>query len=138
MACIPADINHNQVCLEFIRPVAAQIQGLSNRQSIPESYGLVFDTSSLGKGKSIFFTMSLMKFPIDMIFIKNNKIILVYYNLPPCTQKPDKCPVYGGFPSDYVIETNVGNANKWGIQMFQDFRMNNTTNTKLPNKGNQK
>jgi uncharacterized membrane protein (UPF0127 family) len=131
MPCIPAMINQHQVCLEFAKALPAQIQGLSNRKTIPDNYGLVFDTQALGKGKSVFFTMSNMKFPIDMIFVKDNKIQLIEYNTKPCNTTPDKCPVYGGFPVDMVLETKAGNATKWGIQMFQKFNItNNTSDTK--------
>lgn len=121
MACLPAVINHHQVCLEFAKPKSAQIQGLAGRKSIPDNYGLVFETSKLGKKESVFFTMSKMQFPIDMIFIKDEKIVLIEYAAKPCNVTPDKCLVYGGFPADYVIETNVGNANKWGMSMFDKF-----------------
>lgn len=127
MPCMPAMINNHQVCLEFAKAVPAQIQGLSNKKSIPDDYALVFDTASLGKGKAVFFTMSGMKFPIDIIFVKNNKILLIEYNVKPCKTTPDKCQVFGGFPVDMVLETKVGNVSKWGIQMFQQFNVINNT-----------
>ena len=77
-----------------------------------------------------------MKFPIDMIFIKDNKIITINYNLKPCkytsvhtsmhtnvhTSVP-KCQVFGGFPVDYVIKTSAGNTNKWGLFINQNFNV---------------
>lgn len=120
MACLPTVINNNQICLEFAKP-STQIRGLVGKSTIPESYGFVYDLRALGKKKVAFFNMSGVKFPTDVIFIKDNKIQLIKYNVQGCKLPEKQCPVYGGFSADYVIQTKAGNADKWKLDLYQKF-----------------
>lgn len=120
MACLPTVINNIQVCLEFVQPTS-QVQGLVGKKSIPDNYGLVYDVRPIGKKKVAFFNMAGVKFPTDIIFIRNNKIQLINYNVQGCSKPEKKCPVYGGFPVDYVIQTKAGNADKWKLDLYQKF-----------------
>lgn len=119
-ACLPVDINHHPVCIEVTRSREQQIRGLAGKKAIKSNYAMLFDMRSLGFERREFWTMQGMKFSIDMIFIKNNKIITITYNIKPCKSvNMSKCQVFGGFPVDYVIETKAGNANKWGLFISQ-------------------
>jgi uncharacterized membrane protein (UPF0127 family) len=119
-ACLPVDINHHPVCIEVAKSREQQIRGLAGKKATKGNYAMVFDMHSLGFERRAFWTMQGMKFPIDMIFIKNNKIITITYNIKPCKSVDmSKCQVFGGFPVDYVIETKAGNANKWGLFISQ-------------------
>lgn len=120
VACIPVDINHNQVCVEVAKTLLQQSKGLAGRKSIKNDYAMLFDMRSLGAASRAFWTMQGMKFPLDMVFIKDNKIITIMYDVKPCNYDDiNKCQVFGGFPMDYVIETKSGNANKWGLHISQ-------------------
>ncbi|MBP9741779.1 MAG: DUF192 domain-containing protein [Burkholderiales bacterium] len=120
VACIPVDINHNQVCVETAKTLLQQSQGLAGRKSIKDNYAMLFDMRSLGTTSRAFWTMQSMKFPLDMVFIKDNKIITIMYGVKPCNYDDmNKCQVFGGFPVEYVIETKAGNANKWGLHISQ-------------------
>lgn len=120
MNCTPVDINQHPVCMAIARTVAQQSKGLSGKKSIQDNYAMLFDMRSLGFNNRAFWTMQGMKFAIDMIFIKDNKILTITYAVPPCKYSEiSKCSLFGGFPVDYVIETKSGNANKWGLHINQ-------------------
>lgn len=119
--CMPVDINHHQVCVEIVKTTAQQSKGLAGKKSIKDNYAMLFDMRSLGFNNRAFWSMQGMKFPIDMIFVANKKIITITYNIKPCKYSDlYKCEVFGGFPVDYVIETKSGNANKWGLYINQN------------------
>lgn len=126
--CLPADLNNHHVCLEIVKTTQQQKQGLVGRKSIKNDYGMLFDMRSLGTQKRAFWAMQGMKFPIDIIWISNNKIITINYNVQPCKSNDiSKCQLFGGFPVDYVIETKAGNANNWGLYISQNINFSTPT-----------
>ena len=127
-ACLPVDLNHHQVCLEVAKTPQQQKRGLSGRKSIKDNYGMLFDMRPLGFNNRAFWAMQDMKFPIDMIWIKDNTILTISYNVQPCKEKDiKKCQLFGGFPVDYVIETKAGNATRWGIYISQKIQFSMPT-----------
>jgi uncharacterized membrane protein (UPF0127 family) len=119
-ACLPVNINNHQICMEIAKTPTQQKKGLVGKKSIKNDYAMLFDMRSLGFERRAFWSMQDMKFPIDMIFIQNKKIITINYNIKPCKYNEiNKCQVFGGFPVDYAIETKSGNANKWGLFISQ-------------------
>src|SRR4030067_3505854 len=54
--------------------------GLSKYKSIPNNQGMLF---SFGKQGYYSFWMKDMKFPIDIIYISNDKIVTIYPNVMP-------------------------------------------------------
>jgi uncharacterized membrane protein (UPF0127 family) len=53
--------------------------------------------------------------PLDIIFIKNNKIIKIHQNCPPCDERNNKCQIYQG-KGNLVIELNGGTCQKLNIK----------------------
>lgn len=89
-------------------------QGLSDRPSLPKDQGMYFIFDKPGRN---YFWMHRMMFPLDMIFIANNKVSGVYENLPPIKPNDKNPPLYGGdVMSDRVLEINAGLAKKYNIK----------------------
>lgn len=87
--------------------------GLSQTEKLPNDYGMIFTFKEDGFYP---FWMRDMKFPIDIIFINDNKVVKVFSNVIPPKEKealklyvPDK-------PSDTVLEINAGLSEKHKIK----------------------
>ena len=88
-------------------------KGLSVRSSIKDDEGMIF----IFENKEILptFWMKNMEFPIDIIWIKDNKIIEITKNIPvPAKGTPDsKLKIYSPkAPIDYVLEVKGGYTDK--------------------------
>lgn len=87
--------------------------GLMGRKSLPKDYGMlfVFDTPT----KPVFWMKDCF-ISLDIIFIKNSRISLIYESVPPC--KDIICEQY---PSteyvDYVLEVEGGFAKKHHLKV---------------------
>jgi uncharacterized membrane protein (UPF0127 family) len=66
--------------------------------------------------------MKNMKFPIDIIFIQNNKIVDVFQNVPVSTN--DNLPVYTTkTKANKVLEINASLAKKYNIKIGTEVRL---------------
>jgi uncharacterized membrane protein (UPF0127 family) len=65
--------------IELARTPEEQQKGLSNRASLPEDHGMLF---LFDKPAPYGFWMKEMRFPLDIIFIKNKTVVTVDENLP--------------------------------------------------------
>lgn len=84
--------------------------GLSKYESIPQDKGMLFVFTKPGFYP---FWMKNMKFPIDIIFIDNNKIVTIYENLP-----INKLTIYSPTQSsDKVLEINANLSKKYGFKV---------------------
>jgi len=84
--------------------------GLSKNNSLPQDQGMlfVFDQPAFQS----FWTRN-MKFPIDIIFIKGNKIVSTVENAQPLTPQ-ENSPLYTSEqPADKVLEINAGLIKKY-------------------------
>jgi uncharacterized membrane protein (UPF0127 family) len=76
--------------------------GLMKRTSLPDDHGMVFLFHPAHK---VQFWMFNCLMSLDMIFIKDGKIIEICKNVPPCLSKnPGDCPKY---PDDVIQVTEV-------------------------------
>jgi len=92
---------------------AERARGLSGREKLGADEGMLFlfDTASHNG-----FWMRDMKFPLDIIFILDDKVVGIYENLPPAKDEDPSPPVYGGeHVSNRVLEINAGLSKKYGI-----------------------
>lgn len=79
-------------------------KGLKFRSSLPSDHGMLF---VLGREyKDVPFWMFQVKIPLDIIFLKNNTVITVIRNAPPCPKNP--CPIYKGSIATHVLELAPG------------------------------
>jgi uncharacterized protein len=107
-----ADINGHRLKLEIADTDALRYQGLSDRDSICAECGMLFNFESYGE---LIFVMRNMRFPLDIIFIKDDTIVKIHKNLPP--EGPEPKEFYQSYgPANHVLEVNGGWCDKHGIK----------------------
>jgi uncharacterized membrane protein (UPF0127 family) len=83
-----------------------QYQGLSDRKQLAAYEGMLFIFNEV-KDKT--FVMRNMNFPLDIIFIRDHKIINLYHNLKPEGSEPE-FTYHSGAPVDAVLEITAGQS----------------------------
>jgi uncharacterized protein len=101
-------INNTKINLSIADTPAKQIQGLSNQQSLDKNAGMLF----IFPDKQIRnFWMKDMNFPLDIIWIADDKIEKIDSDLPAEGDQPKK--MYSSvLPIDRVLEVNAGFCKK--------------------------
>lgn len=101
-------IGKNEVKLEVAHTEAEIARGLMFRTSMPKDQGMVF---LFQPPRPVKFWMFNCLMSLDMLFIKDGKIVKISENVPPCKSKdPKECPTYPEnevFVSE-VVELNAG------------------------------
>jgi len=105
-------INSQEIKVEIADTAEEQYQGLSFRKSLCADCGMLFKFKEKSEKT---FVMRNMNFPLDIIFIDENKIIKIEKNLKPEGESPKKLYL-SGEPVNYVLEVNGGYADKFGIK----------------------
>lgn len=109
-----ATINKHTFNLLLAKTPQEKEIGLSNKQSLPENYGMLFPFE---KADYYSFWMKGMKFPIDIIYIKKGHIVTIYQGLLPPKSKEENLPTYAPKePADTVLEINAGLSKKYGFK----------------------
>jgi uncharacterized protein len=99
--------------LEVARTPRQQEIGLMFRQHLPENRGMLFPVDP---PKAIALWMKQTRIPLDVIYIRNGKIVKIDQNLPPC--QTERCEIYAsGGTIDAVIEVVGGTAAKLPIKI---------------------
>jgi uncharacterized membrane protein (UPF0127 family) len=107
-----ARIGDNVVKVEIASTPQEIEFGLMKRTSLPDDHGMVF---LFHPAHYVQFWMYNCLMSLDMIFIKDGKIIKMCENVPPCTSKnPEECPKYPdkSIQVTEVIEVQPGYAKK--------------------------
>lgn len=87
------------------RPIE-QYRGLSNREEIAENEAMLFLFNDLSEQT---FVMRNMNFPLDIIFIRDNKIVNMYRDLEPEGSSPQYL-YESKTPVDAVLEIKAGRS----------------------------
>lgn len=82
-----------------------QILGLSGRSSLCALCGMVF---VFRQAQIQNFWMKEMKFPLDMIFIRDHKVVEIVENVPVKKPAGETPRVRSQEPADMVLEVNAG------------------------------
>lgn len=99
---------------EFADTDKAKAIGLSKYNSIDDDFAMVFE---FGNTDSPTFWMKGMKFPIDIIFVNNSKIIHIYKNINPPSSEDEELELYRiTEPSDTVVEIKAGLSDKYNFE----------------------
>ncbi len=96
-------------------------QGLSDRESLPQNSGMlfVFPTSD-----TYAFWMHRMKFPLDFVWIKGDKVVDLTENVPqPLTETYAPPTIKPKEPVDKVLEINAGEIKKNDIKIGDTFSL---------------
>lgn len=109
-----ATINKHAFSLIVVKEAKDVEIGLSNKTSLPQDQAMLF----VFKKEDIYpFWMRDMKFPLDIIFIKDDKIVTISQNAQPPTSPSDNVPVYKPMsPVNKVLEINAGLSKKYDIK----------------------
>ncbi|OGH03071.1 MAG: hypothetical protein A2798_01430 [Candidatus Levybacteria bacterium RIFCSPHIGHO2_01_FULL_37_17] len=114
-------INETKFKAEFAITSKQKEIGLSKYDTIQDDFVMVFPFEN--NVKPIFW-MKGMKFPIDIIFVNNSKIIQIFKNLPPPKSINDALPLYQPrLFSDTVIEVKAGVSDKNNFKEGDEVRI---------------
>lgn len=95
--------------------------GLSKYNSLPQDYGMLFPFE---KPDYYSFWMKKMKFPIDIIFIRESRIITIYQNANPPKKETESLPIFKPTnPTDMVLEINAGLSKKYNFKEGDPIRL---------------
>lgn len=102
-----------KVKAEVVKSQAEIQKGLSGRESLGEGKGMLFAFEDPGRYS---FWMKNMKFPLDFIWILDNKVVDLDLNVPIATngQKPSEYMPLSEV--NYVLEVNAGFIESHGIK----------------------
>ncbi|MFH1398426.1 MAG: DUF192 domain-containing protein [Candidatus Omnitrophota bacterium] len=116
----PLQAQTRQVCIrnvciqvEIVDSLEARSLGLMFRDKLGEKEGMLFIFEEKERHN---FWMKNMRFPIDIIWINQDKVTVdIHKNVPPCT---DECPSYTPQVNAlYVLEVNAGFSDKNKIRV---------------------
>lgn len=111
-------INDKGIGVEIARTPEERIKGLSGRDFLDADSGMLFVFEE-EKGAQVFWMKETL-IPLDIIWIKDGKIIEINKNVPvPAKNTPDnKLSTYSaGVPVDYVLEVNAGFSDSNSIKV---------------------
>lgn len=96
--------------------------GLSNKTSLTDDAGTLF---IFEKSDYYPFWMKNMKFPIDIIFINNNRIVTIFLNQKVPNPNENIPIVKPEEPSDMVLEINANLSNKYNFKKGDEVKIEN-------------
>jgi len=106
------EINGNHISAEIVSDPGRQYLGLSNRENLCSDCGMLFTFPDKQIRE---FVMRDMKFPLDILFINDNKIINIAENLLPEGANPINIYTSSIVAND-VLEIPAGFCQKNGIK----------------------
>lgn len=115
------EINKSIVKVEVADDFQEQLQGLSNRTRLNSDAGMLFVFSDKQERT---FWMKQMNFPIDILWISDNKIVNISKNLAPEGEYP-KNKYSSQQKANYVLEVNAGFAEENQIKIGDIVKFNN-------------
>lgn len=109
-----ANINNHTFKLEIAKTQQEKEIGLSKKKILEKNAGMLFLFEKPGYYP---FWMKDMKFPIDIIYIRNDRIVTIHKNVKPPKNPNDRLPLYNSKePADTILEINAGLAQKYNIK----------------------
>jgi hypothetical protein len=110
-----ARIGNQEFNLEIARTDEEKQIGLSKYKNIPKDFGMLFPFE---KTDYYSFWMKDMKFSVDIIFIKDNKIVTIYKNVPAPKSNHESLPTYKSSGlSDTVLEIKGGLSQEYNFKI---------------------
>lgn len=118
-----ATINNKTFSLLVAKTDEEKRIGLSKMKSLEENSGMLFPFE---KPSYYSFWMKDMKFPIDIIFLRNNTIVTIHKNVqPPKTPEVSPLIYTPTEPADSVLEINAGVSEKYNIKVGDNIKIEN-------------
>lgn len=107
-----AKIKDIKINLEIADSILEKSLGLMYREKLNPDSGMLFIFKPAQKAE---FWMKNVNFPLDLLFISDDKIVKIYEGVPPCASEP--CSTYSSkFMVDYALEVNAGFCKKNSIK----------------------
>lgn len=111
-------INGKCFFVEVADSYALREKGLMNRKELDKDSGMFFVFNKYGKYP---FWMKNTLIPLDIIWIKDNKIVFIAENVQPC--KTIICPeVNPNTDANYVLEINAGLSKEFGFKIGDEIK----------------
>lgn len=108
-------INNKEFIVYLATTAKTREIGLSEKKSIPENSGMLFEFDNY---EFLTFWMKDMKFPIDILFIKDNKIVTIYNNVQNPKSLSENLTLYKPTEvANKVLEINSGLSEKYNIKV---------------------
>lgn len=118
-----AEIGNKKFNLMVAKKDTDRINGLSGKKSLDENAGMIFVFDKKGKYA---FWMKNMNFPIDIIYINDNKISEIIPNIPAPKDKNATLTIYKPKDdSNYVLEINAGISQKSNFKVGDSVKLQN-------------
>lgn len=115
-------VGSQTLMVEISRTPAQMEQGLSDRAAMDDNQGMLFDFGQTPSGTA--FWMKGMKFNLDFIWIKNNRIIFITPNAQAPKSPKEHLELYSPpEPVTWVLEVNAGWAEKNKIKTGDEVRL---------------
>ncbi len=106
-------IGEHEFRVEVAKDDAGRIRGLSGRESLAPGQGMLFIFDTAGNHG---FWMKGMKFPLDIVWIRDNRVVGITQNIP-ISNKLFPPAYYPPEPIDRVLELNAGTVGKYNLQV---------------------
>lgn len=109
-----ATIGEQKISLKIAATEKERQIGLSETKSLGANEGMLFlfDTPAIYS-----FWMKDMDFPIDIIFLNENKVVTIHKNVPAPKSESERLPIYQSTQAaNRVLELKAGNVDKLGIK----------------------
>lgn len=114
------EINGVKVKAEVVKTRDEIQKGLSGRQSLEKDKGMLFVYDEPGRYT---FWMKGMKFPLDLIWIRDDKVVDFDLNVP-IVKNGQKLPEYMPLNEvNYVLEVNAGFVKEHGIKQGDEVKI---------------
>ncbi len=118
-----AKINNHEFKLILAKTEGEKQVGLSKYKSLSEDSGMLFVFDKEGEYS---FWMKDMKFPIDIIYIRNGKIVTIYENTKNPKSPSEDLIIYKPTESaDKVLEINAELSKKYGFALGDSVEFKN-------------
>jgi len=102
-------INKNTFKTKVLLDKKSQMEGMMKKKFDKNFEALLF---LMGGDKQCFWMKNCV-IPLDILMIRNNVIVNIHYNCPPCNE--ETCPSYCG-NGNVVLELEGGTCKKLGIE----------------------
>ncbi|MEK7618489.1 MAG: DUF192 domain-containing protein [Patescibacteria group bacterium] len=130
----PLMVGEKKIFVEIARTPEQKTQGLSGRQKLTDSQGMLFifdnppSIPPLSKGGARevrpAFWMKDMKFDLDLIWIREGKIIGITANVPHPKSMTDILPSYSPPANvDQILEVNAGWSKRNGVKAGDEIKV---------------
>lgn len=109
-------IGKNVVSVELARTPEEWSRGLSGRDSLGEEEGMLFVSDEAVRRT---FWMKGMRFPLDMLFIYQGKVVDIAHEVPAPSEEDDgtAIKVSTWLPATWVLEINSGWVKQHGVKV---------------------